>query len=162
MSRDGGTGVGRRTFLGVLGAATAAAGVGVGVGAVPGCGGNNGPAATPFDAGSVTDYTAPLWKVFVSNQVIVGRDSTGFFAYSAVCTHQNCDVSFCSPLSGGVTSADGTTCCGCHGSTFRGDGSVSRGPASSPLEHFQVTVAAGRVTVNPGNIVGAGTRTPAA
>jgi Rieske Fe-S protein len=50
--------------------------------------------------------------------------------------------------------------CPCHASTFDGDGNVTRGPAGSPLQHYQVTVASdGSITVDGSQPVSASTRT---
>ncbi len=64
--------------------------------------------------------------------VLVHLQSGDFVAYSAVCTHQQCTV---------ATVADGTINCTCHGSKFGvADGSVSSGPATSPLPAANIKV----------------------
>jgi Rieske Fe-S protein len=72
-------------------------------------------------------------KVFKEQKVVVTQPKKGDFkAFSAICSHQGCTVSE-------VT--DGAIACPCHGSSFRiADGSVVRGPATSPLEERSVTV----------------------
>ena len=58
-------------------------------------------------------------------------------AFSAVCTHAGCLVS---EVTGGTIN------CPCHGSRFAGaDGSVTAGPAPSPLAAVAVTVKDGKV-----------------
>jgi Rieske Fe-S protein len=143
----------RRTFLTVVGAAAA-----------PGCGGNGmlyTQDTEPFDAGAVGDLMAPVWKMFRTHETIVARDARGFFAFSAICTHQGCLVAFgptgCTGQ-GPATSVTGDSCCSCHGSSFRGDGSVAGGPAQAPLPHFLVTIVAGRIEVDPGVIIPPETR----
>jgi len=42
---------------------------------------------------------------------------------------------------------DGTIVCACHGSTFRPDGTIVRGPATSPQRSLEVRVTEGRVEV---------------
>ncbi len=145
----------RRAFLGVIGAATACAGTC----SLSGCGGSNGQNTSSFSAGAASSYVAPTWKMFVSNTTIVGRDAMGFFAFSTICTHAGCMVNFNTTTdAAGDTSSDGMTVCGCHGSVFLGDGSVYRGPAQSPLPHFQVTITAGQVSVDPSTTVSPATR----
>jgi Rieske Fe-S protein len=112
----------------------------------------------PFDAGPVTDFPAMTWRLLPApNNVIVGRDAMGLFAFTAVCTHEACIIRF-NPT--GPTSTTGTTRCPCHMSTFNGNGEVQPGSrATRNLPHFQVTVASGRVTVNPTMTVDAAIRT---
>jgi Rieske Fe-S protein len=87
------------------------------------------------------------------NNVAVGRDGQGLYAMSAVCTHQGCLVQV---LAG---SPQDSLVCPCHGSAFDGNGAVTRGPARTPLQHFEVEVAAdGAVTVCPGTPVPSSTR----
>jgi len=79
----------------------------------------------------------------LSSNVVVGRDSKGLFAMSAICTHAGCALE-----DNAGTIAAGLDC-PCHGSTFDGDGNVTRGPARTPLEHYEVTVATdGSITVD--------------
>jgi Rieske Fe-S protein len=53
--------------------------------------------------------------------------------------------------------------CGCHGGEFDTNGAVRVGPASEPLQHFEVTVDAQRaITVHGGRPVDAATRVAAA
>lgn len=150
----------RRTFLCVLGVAGATAAV------APGCGGDD-VVASPFTAGNVSDHAAGVWKLFGSQRVIVGRDAGGYFAYTAVCTHEATTIAFrtssaCSTPTGcTATSTTGETECPLHFSRFDGGGSVTRGPAAGNLAHYQVTVANGVITVNPGVTVAASARTPA-
>jgi nitrite reductase/ring-hydroxylating ferredoxin subunit len=60
-------------------------------------------------------------------------------AFSAVCTHQRCDVS----------PGDGELRCPCHQSRFSlTDASVLGGPAQAPLAELSVTVVDGDVVVS--------------
>ena len=62
----------------------------------------------------------------VAGAVIVYRDDTGGLrAYSSRCTHLGCRID---------RILDGEAACPCHGSRFRADGTVARGPAVRPLE----------------------------
>jgi Rieske Fe-S protein len=59
-----------------------------------------------------------------------------FFAVTSRCTHQGCTVGTFSATSGFMQ-------CPCHGSRFRADGAVVRGPATRPLQGY-TTHFAGR------------------
>ncbi len=52
----------------------------------------------------------------------------GVTAFSTVCTHAGCEVR---PMPDGFE-------CPCHGSAFELDGEVAEGPASDPLQRFEV------------------------
>ena len=62
--------------------------------------------------------------------VIVMRDTAdAFVTLSAICTHRGCRIDF--------QSAQHNLRCGCHGAMFALDGSVTRGPAGSPLRVYR-------------------------
>jgi nitrite reductase/ring-hydroxylating ferredoxin subunit len=69
--------------------------------------------------------------------VLVHLDNGTFVAYSAVCTHQGCDVAY----------KNGNLVCPCHGSVFDpADGAaVIAGPAQRPLPEIPVKVEGGEV-----------------
>ena len=71
--------------------------------------------------------------------MVVTQPVAGTFkAFTAVCTHQGC-------LVGRV--ADGEILCPCHGSTYSiSDGSVTGGPAPSPLKEIPITVSGDTIT----------------
>jgi nitrite reductase/ring-hydroxylating ferredoxin subunit len=56
------------------------------------------------------------------------------------CSHRGCS------LHDGHLEADAVVC-PCHGSTFRLDGSIVKGPAASPQPTLQVRVRSGKVEV---------------
>ena len=148
MSSDDVSVMERRTFLCVVGAASAVVGLGAGCGTAA-------PAA-PFSAGNVSDHAVGVWKMFAGSQAIVARDAGGFFAYSAICTHQQNTIHFArssacaAPANCSSQSATGNTVCPVHSSTYDGNGAVTQGPAVAPLSHFQVTITAGVINVDPG------------
>jgi cytochrome b6-f complex iron-sulfur subunit len=69
--------------------------------------------------------------------LLVHLDNGDFVAYSAICTHQRCDVTY----------QDGNLACPCHGSVFDpADGAaVVAGPAPRPLPEIPVKVEGGEV-----------------
>jgi cytochrome b6-f complex iron-sulfur subunit len=91
----------------------------------------------------------------IANKLVLGRDANGIYAMSAICTHAGCAVSVVN--SGGQPSLN----CPCHGSNFSANGAVTRGPAGTPLQHYQVELASdGTITICSGMSVSATTRTP--
>jgi Rieske Fe-S protein len=69
--------------------------------------------------------------------VLVHLDNGDFVAYSAVCTHQGCKVTY----------KEGNLACPCHGSIFdpANGASVVTGPAQRPLPDIPVKVEGGEV-----------------
>jgi Rieske Fe-S protein len=68
----------------------------------------------------------------IVDKVVVTQPTAGVFkGFSSTCTHKGCTVD---------KIADGTIDCPCHGSKFNLDGSVAKGPATTPLEAQAVTV----------------------
>lgn len=69
--------------------------------------------------------------------VLVHLEEGDFVAYSAVCTHQQCEVAY----------QDGSLACPCHGSIFdpANGAEVTAGPADSPLPEIPVEVRDGEV-----------------
>ena len=73
--------------------------------------------------------------------VLIVRDGHGIHALDNRCTHRG------APLHQGEVS-DGCVICPWHGSRFRlADGSIERGPASSPQPLYETRVTGGRVEV---------------
>jgi cytochrome b6-f complex iron-sulfur subunit len=142
--------LGRRGFLGLLGAGGAAAAAS----ALPGCAPTNGPAPSvtvpsPDADGRVVfrlvDYPAldqPGGAVIANaagmDPLLVVRtdDGTGpptVAALSAICTHQGCPLGYQAP----------EVVCPCHQSRFALDGRVLHPPATAPLKVVQAVVDAG-------------------
>lgn len=140
----------RRRFLTVVAGAVA----------VTACSGNGSASPAAFgdvSAGNVTGLPLGVLTVVPGQPVIIGRDTGGLYAMTVTCTHQGCDVE---PSGSG---ASATIACPCHGSRYDQNGAVTRGPASSPLVHFAVTIdASGEVTIHGGKEVAADVRTPVA
>ena len=80
--------------------------------------------------------------------VAVFRDAEGTWAVSTVCTHLGCIVN---------VHPDGFEC-PCHGSRFAADGSVTKGPAPRALSWLKVSAADGKLVVDQGTTVTAGTK----
>jgi nitrite reductase/ring-hydroxylating ferredoxin subunit/uncharacterized membrane protein len=72
--------------------------------------------------------------------VLLVRTGETVHALSDTCSHRGC------ALHEGELHAD-TIVCPCHGSTFRLDGSVVRGPATAPQPRYRVRVTDGRVEI---------------
>lgn len=65
---------------------------------------------------------------------ILFKSKTGVYAYSAVCTHEGCSVTY--------NSASKNLQCGCHGAVFdpNNDGNALTGPTNTPLAKVKVAV----------------------
>ena len=92
----------------------------------------------------------PEGEAFIppGRNVAVFRDGEGVFAISTVCTHLGCIVK---------ASAAGFDC-PCHGSVFKKDGTVVKGPAPKPLPWWKVTNNGGTITVDEESKVKTGTK----
>lgn len=148
-----------------------AAGVGVGVPLLAACGDDVGEGVTASDPSAITTSSAPqstgtkatqstgtkngqpsppadgiptsevpVGGGIIQEDVVVTQPSEGEFkAFTAVCTHQQCLVG---EVSGGTIN------CPCHGSQFSiEDGSVTGGPAPTPLAEVGLTVDGDRIVV---------------
>jgi len=92
-----------------------------------------------------------------SLSLLVGRDELGVYAMTSICTHEQCEM-----INNDGTSGSGITTCGCHGSVFDPNGVPTKGPASQPLQHFDVLIDDnGYIAVNPTIPVDIDQRAPA-
>jgi cytochrome b6-f complex iron-sulfur subunit len=100
--------------------------------------------------GSPDDYPVNSEPVRVPGQnLFVVHDAEGFWAVSAICSHLGCIV----------TSTPEGFACPCHGSRFAPDGRVVQGPAPSPLNWFELSLAPdGQIVVHTDRTVAVGTR----
>jgi nitrite reductase/ring-hydroxylating ferredoxin subunit len=116
-------------------------GGGSGGGSAGGSGGSGGGGAS----GKVTlkESQVPVGggKILASDKVVVTQPSKGDFkAFSAICTHQGCTVG---------TISGGEIICPCHGSHYSiKDGSVTSGPAPSPLPAKKLVIKNGDISVS--------------
>jgi Rieske Fe-S protein len=135
----------RRRLLVLTGSALAAG--------AAGCEYDSDPASGIIQAGAANDLSVGTLRVVEGQPVAVGRDDTGIYAMTLICTHEGCDLSDDDEVTfAGIT-------CDCHGSRYDGYGSVLEGPAEEPLAHFEVTIdAAGQIIVNADVIVDAAAR----
>ena len=123
---------------------------------IPACGGMPSVLNGPVAAGMVSQYAVGSLQIVPGVNAFMGRDDTGLYAMSAVCTHQGCILDTL-----GTTWAAGVGC-HCHGSQFDGNGAVTHGPAGRPLQHFRVDVdsSTGAITIQGSIPVDASARTP--
>ena len=103
------------------------------------------------DVGDVSNFPVGSWSA--AGLYIVAQDTNGYFAFSAICTHQGCTVN--------PPSSTGKIDCPCHGAQFDGNGAVLRGPARSPLPHYAVALCGSHLYVDSSTTVDASSRTAA-
>jgi Rieske Fe-S protein len=129
---------GRRTVLAGagLGAVTAALAA-CATDGKPAAGVSSSPAADKPGTGSapgslVKTADVPVGGGVIAGDTVVTQPTAGVFkGFSSICTHAGCNVS---------RVVDGTIDCPCHGSKFNLDGTVAKGPATTPLDAKAVTV----------------------
>jgi thiosulfate dehydrogenase (quinone) large subunit len=115
---------------------------------------DNPPAGV--DVGDVSGFPSGSWSAAGTRNdpYIVAQDANGYFAFSAICTHQGCQVD-------APNASSGKTSCPCHGAQFDGNGAVLRGPARSPLPHYAVALCGTHLYVDSSTTVDASARTAA-
>lgn len=87
--------------------------------------------------GMPSEYMDGL-NILQGQKVIIGKDSGGYYALTAICTHSSCNMD----AQGKLTTSGGQQVirCTCHGSEFFGDGSVAQGPAGKPLKAYALAL----------------------
>jgi Rieske Fe-S protein len=127
--------VSRRTVL--VGAGLAA----VALGGLSACGGDSPVPQGGSRAVSAKTSDIPVGggTIFADAKTVITQPTAGTYkAFSSICTHAGCPVAE-------VTDSIN---CNCHGSKFSlADGSVTAGPAQSPLPAKTVTVQGDRLAV---------------
>lgn len=83
-----------------------------------------------FDIGSTLNYPVGSNTVIPNIPAYLIHSEAGFFAISLTCTHLGCTVEH---------EKDGFNC-PCHGSRFREDGEVDKGPAKKNLPQLRVEI----------------------
>jgi nitrite reductase/ring-hydroxylating ferredoxin subunit/uncharacterized membrane protein len=73
--------------------------------------------------------------------VLLVRQAGRIYAMDDRCTHRGCS------LHEGKLNDDATVTCPCHGSTFRLDGSIVKGPATAPQPAFMVRSQQGKIEI---------------
>ena len=103
-----------------------------------------GPGEQMVSAGKESDYTE--WQVKVipaaGSAVMVIRTPQGFRAFSAICTHLGCIVTW--------DTKQRQIICPCHGGVFDTNGKVVSGPPPRPLAEYTVMTIDGEVKVKLG------------
>jgi Rieske Fe-S protein len=143
----------RRRFLSMMGATVATGAMQTACSSSDEAGGGTG-GGIPAAGSNVKDV--PVGSVgSTGGRILLGRDAGGLYAMTAVCTHNQCDLTVY-----GALSASGISC-QCHGSGFSLTGDRVKGPAIASLKHFKVDLAAdGTISVDASTTVDAAVRTP--
>lgn len=95
-----------------------------------------GPTNIGPQAQFATTKVTHFWK---EGFLLVHQEGT-FLALSHQCTHNRCRVHY--------VPQQQVLLCPCHNSLFSLSGAVLRGPASSPLQRYPVTLQNGRIVVD--------------
>jgi Rieske Fe-S protein len=92
--------------------------------------------------GKPSSYAATGLHIVTNSGVLIGRDANGLYALTAVCTHQQCDMSAVDAGGpyGQLAAGGKDITCLCHGSEFSATGVVVRGPAYNPLRAYPLAL----------------------
>jgi nitrite reductase/ring-hydroxylating ferredoxin subunit len=104
---------------------------------------------SPVDVGAPSGYTLNTPKYFSTGKFFVVKDSNGFYALTARCTHE-----------GATCSVSGNDFhCPRHNALFTFNGAVVSGPVISPLAHYGMcNMSSGNLGVITSMSVSASTR----
>lgn len=99
-----------------------------------------------FRIGPPANYPINSVTTFAAQQVYVVRSQTGFYAETVICQHLGCITQW--------NPADNLIECPCHGSRYKRDGAIVRGPTTRPLPHFAMRLMPdGTLQVDKADIV---------
>jgi len=90
--------------------------------------------------GELAPNSAKLFKFGSSPALLINTADGQLRAFSAVCTHLTCTVTYESDTS--------TLYCPCHNGRFDLAGNVVSGPPPRPLEAYEIEVASGDILVS--------------
>ena len=124
------TGINRRDFFNeVTGGAMGIAAVGAGIVTVKYISPNVLFEPPPtFRVGPPEDYTINSVTTITDQLTYLVRAPRGFYAETMICQHLGCITAW--------HPEDNLIECPCHGSEYKRDGAIVRGPTPSPLPHF--------------------------
>jgi nitrite reductase/ring-hydroxylating ferredoxin subunit len=95
---------------------------------------------TYTDVGAASTFTLNTPKYFSAIKMFVVKDSGGFYALTAKCTHQQVIIS--------VPTGETQFHCPAHGADFTFNGAVIDGPTNKALQHYAMcTLASGNLGV---------------
>ena len=89
---------------------------------------------SPIDVGPASSYTLNSPKYFSNGRFFVVKDSGGFYAMSALCTHEGAIT--CVGTSNSCSVSGTKIFCPRHGALFTFNGAIISGPVITPLGHF--------------------------
>ena len=89
---------------------------------------------TPIDVGTASSYTLNSPRYFSNGRFFVVKDSGGFYAMSALCTHEGAIT--CVGTSSSCSVSGTKIFCPRHGALFTFNGAIISGPVITPLGHF--------------------------
>jgi len=111
---------------------------------LPGPGPGNG---NPIPDGLTIDLTSQEFSAlqtvggytYKSNVIIIRSGENQYMAFSSICTHEGCTVTY--------SHAGSNLPCPCHGSVFSNSGSVLQGPATAALKKYSVTISGNTIII---------------